>query len=239
MVFMKKMLILFEEMAVGHCYGPPNVAHNVIDSLFGGCMDLSVKPIPAFGYTGKYSSIKEFFYQITHNTRKVIEICSVFLTADVINLHYVTSLNRIICVISARLFRKPLILNVYFAPGSSVFAFIKYAPFIIAMNQDVYNHLIDKGVSEERVSMIPPPINCDKFRKGDRIGLRMKYGIPLDKFVLLYHGRPVISRGIALFLQVAKHICELQNNVAVLLSIADIDTSISKKVSWRQFIVNC
>jgi len=74
------------------------------------------------------------------------------------------------------------------------------------------------GFPSDRVSVVPPPVDCNRFKPADQQRLRGSYGINSDEFVVAYIGRATPSRGVSCLVRaVAKVVNESQIPVKLLL----------------------
>jgi glycosyltransferase involved in cell wall biosynthesis len=86
----------------------------------------------------------------------------------------------------------------------------------------MFKYLSNIGINESKIEIIPPPIDIDFYKPLNREKLLLKYEIPHDKTIILYHGRTATVRGLMMFLNTLKDLKNEKNLFAV-LSLADLD----------------
>lgn len=84
----------------------------------------------------------------------------------------------------------------------------------IAVSEQVKTKLLTLGVPEQKIIVAPNATDLSLFKKADKNACRLKHGIPLDKFVVLFTGNFIESKGPHRLL---KAIEGLENVVAMFL----------------------
>lgn len=72
----------------------------------------------------------------------------------------------------------------------------------VAINKQLKQNLSSLGVPEEKIVFIPNGVDTQKFKPAaDKMALRAKLGLPLDKTILVFTGRLVKQKGIDTLMQ--------------------------------------
>lgn len=85
--------------------------------------------------------------------------------------------------------------------------FYKSADEIVVVNPSFIPPLVELGIKKENITYIPNFVDHESFHKVDdatRNEIRKKYGIPLDKFVVMGCGQVQTRKGVKDFVEVAK-----------------------------------
>ncbi len=220
---MLRLLIILEESGTRGYYGPSNVALAVASILEEYHIDVSISTIPTGNRRAGNSNIGNRPEDLLRAIRNTGSIRSDILSSDVVDFHYIRGADYLVYPIVPKILCRPTIAHIYFPLSRRCKFFLAgCADFLVSMNQYVTDHLENIGVSKEKIRTIPPPIDTDLFKRLDREALAMKYGVPLDKFTLLYHGRPTTVRGLMLFLDLIAMLRKEWDDLFVLLSVADV-----------------
>ena len=135
--------------------------------------------------------------------------------SDVIHVHDVTYLSSLCAAAFARLTRRTLLITQHVAVvahDNKVVEFAQRAVYgtwgrwawrwadeIILYNPIVETLLVDSGVDAEKIRLVYNGIDTAFFSPGDhadRQRARMRYGLPLDKPIILFVGRLVPKKGV-------------------------------------------
>ena len=121
----------------------------------------------------------------------------------------------------SRIFRVPLVLTVHGIPRPRrrmprmMFRFLERMILglccsscsrIVALTESDRAELIDLGVGEELIEVIPNGIDVHEFDQVDPGGFRGDYGIPSDAFLALFVGRLHAQKGVETLLRAAKNV---------------------------------
>lgn len=75
-------------------------------------------------------------------------------------------------------------------------------PLIIANSKMVRDEVVNYyGISPDKVVVIYNGVDIDKFKPGDKIELRQKYGFPKEVFIILFVGSGFERKGLGILLQ--------------------------------------
>jgi glycosyltransferase involved in cell wall biosynthesis len=89
----------------------------------------------------------------------------------------------------------PVVLRVHNFSGPSATARIKALPWakVLCVSAAAARGLVHAGVAGDRVSVVYPPVDTARFRPAPNTWLRDRFGIPLDRAVVLHASRLVGS----------------------------------------------
>lgn len=93
-----------------------------------------------------------------------------------------------------------------------VISFYKAADYLVVVNPDFINKLVDHGIERDKIVYIPNYVSKDKFYPktlDERSKLRQKYGIAEDAFVVIGVGQVQMRKGVLDFVEVAKKLPEV------------------------------
>lgn len=94
-----------------------------------------------------------------------------------------------------------------------VIKFYKSVDYLVVVNPYFINMLKGYGIDEEKITYIPNFVSEDNFYKYNRQmvrNIKRKYGIPLEKFVVLGVGQVQTRKGIIDFVEAAKKLKDMQ-----------------------------
>ena len=83
-----------------------------------------------------------------------------------------------------------------------------YADRIIVISNDIKRNIMEKGVPEEKISVIPNWINVNEVRPVPRAENKLfdELGIDRDRFIVVYAGNLGMAQGIDTFIEAAKKV---------------------------------
>lgn len=151
-------------------------------------------------------------------------IISAITSSIIVNIHYFKPLNSIIYANLAKVLGKPVVLHVYFPLRNIVWvpALKRSVQLFVVLNQYMANYLVDVSIPKEKIEVIPPLIDTNKYKPMDKKSILERYKIPLDRFILLYHGRPNTVRGLMVFLHSLVSLKDEWDDLFVILSLANV-----------------
>jgi glycosyltransferase involved in cell wall biosynthesis len=142
--------------------------------------------------------------------------------ADVVHIHDVFYLSSLAAGVAAVLFRKPLVLtqHVDMVPHPSRLVgaaqravFMTYGRFLFSMssrvvvlNDRVQEFVTRGGAAPDRIQFLPNGVDVDAFRPATDVEterLREGLGLPVDRVLVLFAGRPVPKKGFDIFVDCA------------------------------------
>lgn len=140
--------------------------------------------------------------------------------ADIVHVHDVFYMSSWIAAALARMMRKPLLLTqhvamvehssrlvmwlqrlVYATAGRWIFA---KARAIVVYNENVRAFLRSRGVPNEKIVLLANGIDTALFRPArtdERSSIRRRYGLPLERPLVLFVGRLVVKKGFHILLE--------------------------------------
>ncbi len=217
---MIKMLLLFEDKKPSEYYGPPNISLNLVKILNNRNFNVSIQIIALRSILQSNLSYK--LINLVKMIKDILTVCLSFHKYDIINLQYFKGIHYVLYGIIPSLF-KPMVIQIYFPFKRDWVLYLKRNAVYVVMNPYMEKYLINKGLNQNKIKIIGPPIDTEKFKKLSKLKLRKKYDIPLNKFVVAYHGRPSTIRGLKLSLDSLIQVKEEIDELYILLSIADVD----------------
>ena len=141
---------------------------------------------------------------------------------DVVHVHDVFYLSSLVAGIAAVALRKPLVLtqHVDMIPHSSRLVeaaqrtvFRTYGRFLFSMssrvlvlNDRVQEFVARGGAATDRIEFLPNGVDVDAFRPPidlEKERLRLELGLPRDRLLVLFAGRPVPKKGFDIFVDCA------------------------------------
>ncbi|MCR5718899.1 MAG: glycosyltransferase family 4 protein [Oscillospiraceae bacterium] len=147
-------------------------------------------------------------------------------TCDVVHYHNIDPVS----LVQMMTVRKPSVTSVHFIPetlkGSLCLPspisslldlytiwFYRHADYVHVVNPSVVKRLVQYGIPENRIRVIPNVVSTDGFYRRDaeeRKEIRSRYGIPEDAFVVLGCGQIQTRKGVKTFAKVAAHMPKLR-----------------------------
>jgi glycosyltransferase involved in cell wall biosynthesis len=229
--------MLSEDRRPKEYYGPSNVVSNWTKALSKHDINVSVRTIPINTTEGCIPYIINYLQSLPTIIKNLKNVCLDASSFDLVSLHYFKGIDYIIYSLMPKILRKPAVAHIYFPlKKRHLFLLNKNVHSFIAMNPYMANYLISKGIPRKKINMVFPPIDVDLFKKQDRKKLLEKYNIPPKKFILLYHGRPSTVRGLILFLHSIIFLKKKWNDLAVILSLANVKGEDLSLSSIKNFI---
>jgi D-inositol-3-phosphate glycosyltransferase len=142
--------------------------------------------------------------------------------ADVVHIHDVFYLSSLVAGVAATALNKPLVLtqHVDMIPHTSRLVesaqrtvFRTYGRFlfsrssqVLVLNDRVHEFVARGGASPDRIQFLPNGVDVGAFRPAiadEKEHLRVGLGLPLDRVLVLFAGRPVPKKGFDLFVESA------------------------------------
>jgi D-inositol-3-phosphate glycosyltransferase len=142
--------------------------------------------------------------------------------ADVVHIHDVFYLSSLVAGVAAVAFRKPLVLtqHVDMIPHTSRLVeaaqravFATYGRFLFSMssrvlvvNDRVHQFVARGGAAPDRIEFLPYGVDVETFRPAvdtETERLRVDLGLPPDRVLVLFAGRPVPKKGFDIFVDCA------------------------------------
>jgi len=169
----------------------------------------------------KYGSVKYAVMYLIKSIRKIQQI-NRGENIDVIHGHSGHIELAIVTAMASRLTKLPAIHTVYcpVEKNDRMVPIYKYCSRglekIIAISNNVKRSLIEIGISDKKIEVIPPLIDFSKFKPGGGRDLRNKLHIGEDEFVLLYLGNLTKTKGLELILEALRIIKNRHPSVKLL-----------------------
>jgi glycosyltransferase involved in cell wall biosynthesis len=82
--------------------------------------------------------------------------------------------------------------------------FLRRADAVIAISAQIHEELIKRGVSADRIVSVPNGVSLDKYRPlnaHERVLLRSRLRLPLDRTLVLYSGRLARAKGVPILIE--------------------------------------
>jgi glycosyltransferase involved in cell wall biosynthesis len=131
----------------------------------------------------------------------------------------------------AKLFKKPLII---YALGSDINVFIKSkikrfltkfafrtATRIIAVSNDLKGKIINLGIEEPKVTVIPNGVDVSKFMPMDKYSCRERLSLPQDKKIILFVGAIREVKGVKYLIEAFAELIKNRDNKVFLAIVGD------------------
>ena len=102
------------------------------------------------------------------------------------------------------------IMNIFY---TYMISFYKRMDYLVTVNSYFINKLVEYGVDRNKITYIPNFVSDKVFynRSDDeKTALRIKYGVPADKFIVVGVGQLQVRKGIFDFLEVAQKLPDIQ-----------------------------
>jgi glycosyltransferase involved in cell wall biosynthesis len=122
-------------------------------------------------------------------------------------------------------------------------AMLRRADFVIAISDQIRAQLIDSGVAPARIRQIPNAVDTDRFHPvtaGERHRLRLGFGLPADKTLLIFSGRLSRAKGLPMLVEAWPALLERHPDLHLVivgsgkLSFDDCEQEIREFVRTRQ-----
>lgn len=179
-------------------------------------------------YRPKYlsTSAKSFFGFNTYRLGERFQINAVKKTVrknsiefDFVYAHFFT--NTFIAIGALQSYNKPIyaaigeylhidIRRAFYKPEFYDRTISKISGFV-AVSPQIQDKLVSLGIPETKITIQPNAVDFEVFYKRDKIEMRKKYGLPLDKKLIIFVGRFVADKGPKKLLEAAEKI----NNVGL------------------------
>lgn len=131
-------------------------------------------------------------------------------------------------VILGKILKKPVIITVH---GSDINLYttemnhlkpmviyaLKHAAHIITVSSDLKNKVIELGIDDSEISVVPNGYSSDLFKPMDQVGVRKELGIDLNKKVLLFVGNLVYIKGVTYLIEAMALISKSRNDIILII----------------------
>lgn len=225
---MTQLLIALQDRMPNEFYGPSNVVSSLAKILTDKNFEVNVINFPIKCSENTRDYVLNCIRDIPHTIFTIPRIMRDIKAADIVNFHYLRSIEYILYLHIAKWYRKPVLTHLYFPINQRYIPYIlKNTDYFLVMNQYMADYLEERSVPMEKVILLPIPIDTSKFIPLKRRELLEKYQIPENKYVLLYHGRPSSLRGLRIFLESLPPLKENLSDLYVVLSLANVMEDIS------------
>jgi glycosyltransferase involved in cell wall biosynthesis len=100
----------------------------------------------------------------------------------------------------------------FFSPGGRLFfKILNLCDAVITSLNYLKKDIIQKGCKKDKLHIIHSPIKINKFNKKNKNTLRKKYGLSLNKKIILYYGNQVSSKGTDIILDCVNYLPQKAN----------------------------
>ncbi len=96
--------------------------------------------------------------------------------------------------------------------------------------------LFERGISKKRITIIPtlPPLHIKNTGKSDKLSLREKHNLPLNKRIILFVGRVSREKGAHILKKIAKEALEKQKGfLLIVIGVGNMKEKLSKHENVR------
>ncbi|PKA96794.1 glycosyltransferase involved in cell wall biosynthesis [Flavobacteriaceae bacterium MAR_2009_75] len=99
----------------------------------------------------------------------------------------------------------------------------------IAVSPQIKDNLIEVGVNSDKITISPNAVDFNQFFKRDKVEMRMKHKLPLDKKLVIFVGRFVHDKGPSRVLKAVENI----DNTEIIFIGGGSDELISDKIVFK------
>ena len=92
----------------------------------------------------------------------------------------------------------------------------RLADHVVCVSDELHRFMVDRGIPEEKVSVIPMGVNTGDFLSVSQEGARKKLKLPDDPLVV-YTGNLASFQGVALLIRSWKHVVQKRSNARLLI----------------------
>ena len=118
---------------------------------------------------------------------------------------------------------------------------LKRTDYFIAISSEIKKILTEIGVKPEKIQFIPNGIELDKFypvSNEERIRLRKKLFLPLQKTIFIFTGRLALSKGVLPLIESFNYLKQKYNNIHLLFVGSGKNSFDDCENELREFIIN-
>jgi teichuronic acid biosynthesis glycosyltransferase TuaC len=94
---------------------------------------------------------------------------------------------------------------------------LKHVDVITVVSESMKRRLLEEGVQEQKISIIPNGVNARVFRLRDKAACRQKLALPREGKIVLFVGRLLEIKGVSYLIEAARLLAEMQREFTLYL----------------------